>query len=80
MQSVYESDLTLTKENMKFETLLIVGEFEDDYALSKEDVSQIIRIMYEIIDTYPIRSWNEFATYLDRTLETVRPEIFDYCI
>ena len=80
MQSVYESDLTLTKENMKFVTLLIVGEFEEDYTLSKEDVKQIVCIMYEIIDTYPIHSWNEFATYLDRTLEATNPEIFDYCV
>ena len=78
--SVYESELTLTKENMKFETLLLVGEFENDYSLSKDQVKLIIQMMYEIIEGYTIESWNMFAMYLDRTFESVCPEIFECCV
>ena len=74
----YESTLPCNKLNMKYETLLLVGEFKDDYNLTDAEVDKVIQIMYKCIDTFVISNWNEYGMYLDDTFATVCPKVFEY--
>ena len=76
LHSEYDIDAPLTKENMKWETLLLLGELQGDYAIPEKVIKQCIESMYSIIDTCTINSWDLYGQYVDAILQAYYPSLY----
>lgn len=77
MHSEYDSDAPLTRERMKWETLLLMGEFKDDYSIPEGAIQECITAMYSIIDNCTIDSWDTYGKYIDAVLLHHYPSLYE---